>query len=446
MTRTAFLLPFLMACMVGEGIEGDHLDDYESPVTIAASPGCVPLGISEVTASGDDGHVADNAIDHDPSTRWSNLGKGSWIKVDLGEVRTLCSAGVTWFRGNERRANFTITTSADGVSFTAPSSFTSTGTMLDPEVYDLGQASARFVRITVNGNTDNDWASISELDIGGVKISGGGSGSGASSGQLDANGVKMMLPTDPARVSWWMGDPNNDNRFQIDGSGAKAVKQADGSYLFKPRKGGLSSGGTQLTLRLHVIGTTANESFTSHAQLRSRGHMTNDPEHELGDQEMTGYFRLDSITSDIDTLTKKIRGGRHTSGSAAKFAACVGLLLRYDGQGNQLFEKELFHPDTPKRAVSKLFSYGDAIAKGKWIGDKITSVRRPDGSVVNTQYIDLDPFDANGHPKNNWVKVFEYVDKGENVVNWSGKTSTWRIDEANKVYGKLLSVRSVKAQ
>ena len=90
--------------------------------------------------------------------------------------------------------------------------------------------------------------------------------------------------------------------------------------------------------------------------------------------------------------------------------------------------------------------HGDAIRQGKWIGDKITSVRQPDGSVKNTQYIDLDPFDADGKPKNNWVKVFEYVDSGSTVVSWSGRVSTWRIDEANNVYGKFMSVRSVLPQ
>jgi hypothetical protein len=195
-----------------------------------------------------------------------------------------------------------------------------------------------------------------------------------------------------------------------------------------------------------VTGTTASENFSDHSQLRQRGYMTNDKDHELADQEMTGYFRLTNITDASDTISKKIRGGRHSDGDASKYAACVGLLLRYDGQGNQLFEKELFHPTTPKNAVTKLVNYGNAIQQGHWIGDKITSVRQPDGSVKNTQYIDTDPFDANGQPKNNWVKVFEYVDSGTNVVNWSGRVSTWRIDQAKNVYAKFLSMRSVKAQ
>ena len=66
--------------------------------------------------------------------------------------------------------------------------------------------------------------------------------------------------------------------------------------------------------------------------------------------------------------------------------------------------------------------------------------------MKNTQYIDLDPFDTSGQPKNNWVKVFEYLDQGNDVVSWSGRVSTWRIDEANNVYAKFLSMRSVLPQ
>jgi hypothetical protein len=172
--------------------------------------------------------------------------------------------------------------------------------------------------------------------------------------------------------------------------------------------------------------------------------MTDDPQHELGDQEMTGYFRLTDIEAADDTISKKIRGGRHSGGSASKYSACVGLIVPYDGESTKMWEKELFHPDTPKSSVTKLFDYGDVIEKGQWVGDKITSVRQPDGSVVHTQYIDLDPFDAEGKPNNNWQKVFEYVDDGADVVNWTGKFSTWRIDEAQQVWVKYPSVRCVQ--
>src|SRR5437867_491643 len=115
MTKCMSLLLMLAVACDAEVpvIEGDHLDDYEAPTTA----GCPALGIASVTASGDDGHVAANAVDHDPATRWSALGKGSWLQVDLGEVRTVCSAGVAWYRGDQRRSQFSIAVSTDGTTF-----------------------------------------------------------------------------------------------------------------------------------------------------------------------------------------------------------------------------------------------------------------------------------------------------------------------------------------
>ena len=43
----------------------------------------------------------------------------------------------------------------------------SSGTTLSSESYSFAQISARYVRITVNGNTENNWASISEIKVNG---------------------------------------------------------------------------------------------------------------------------------------------------------------------------------------------------------------------------------------------------------------------------------------
>src|SRR6185436_7000125 len=45
---------------------------------------CAAIAGIAVKASGDDGNVASNAIDGNLGTRWSSLGKGSWIQLDLG--------------------------------------------------------------------------------------------------------------------------------------------------------------------------------------------------------------------------------------------------------------------------------------------------------------------------------------------------------------------------
>ena len=143
---------------------------------------CIKLPISGVTASGtgdaddhngqdhdaDDGNVPTNALDNNLNTRWSNLGVGSFIQADLGGQKSICSVDIAWYRGNLRANNFVISVSSDGTSFTKAFTGKSSGTTLSPETYSLPTSvTARFVRVTVNGNTENQWASITELTVDG---------------------------------------------------------------------------------------------------------------------------------------------------------------------------------------------------------------------------------------------------------------------------------------
>src|SRR5580765_3836952 len=123
------------------------------------------LPISGVTASGNDGNVPQNVLDNSLSTRWSSLGVGQFITADLGSTQSICSVDIAWYNGNSRAYPFTISTSTDGSSFTQRFSGDSSGTTLNPETYSFSAVDARYVRVTVNGNTVNTWASITELDV-----------------------------------------------------------------------------------------------------------------------------------------------------------------------------------------------------------------------------------------------------------------------------------------
>ena len=142
---------------------------------------CDKLPASSPTANGNDGNVPSNIIDNNLNTRWSNLGQGSWIQLDLGSMKSICSVDIAWYLGNQRQNNFIISTSDDGTTFTQKHSGTSSGTTTSPEKYTFtAPAEGRYVRITVNGNTQNDWASITEIATFG-----------------DAAGGGSPVPTDP---------------------------------------------------------------------------------------------------------------------------------------------------------------------------------------------------------------------------------------------------------
>jgi len=124
------------------------------------------LPISGVTASGNDGNVPQNVLDNNLATRWSSKGIGQFITADLGTAKTVCGVGIAWYRGNERISHFVISTSTNGTTFTNRFSGDSSGTTLNSEKYTFTTpVNARYVRVTVNGNTANTWASITELDV-----------------------------------------------------------------------------------------------------------------------------------------------------------------------------------------------------------------------------------------------------------------------------------------
>jgi hypothetical protein len=126
---------------------------------------CTPLTVSSVGANGNDGNVPANTQDDRLDTRWSQLGKGAWIEYDLGTTRTVSAAAIAWHAGNQRASNFTLSVSPDGTAYTQVYSGKSSGTTTEAETYAFTATSARRLRITVNGNTLNDWASIAEARV-----------------------------------------------------------------------------------------------------------------------------------------------------------------------------------------------------------------------------------------------------------------------------------------
>jgi hypothetical protein len=70
------------------------------------------------------------------------------------------------YLGDARQNNFIISVSNDGTTFTQKHSGTSSGTTIPPEKYTLPSGTeCRYVRVTVNGNTQNGWASITEIAV-----------------------------------------------------------------------------------------------------------------------------------------------------------------------------------------------------------------------------------------------------------------------------------------
>ncbi len=145
-----------------DSLEELTLENTESALT---TQNCSQLTASSVIASGNDGNVPANTIDDQLDTRWSNLGKGSWIDYDLGASKSISAVAIAWHAGSTRSNTFTVSTSPDGNTYTQVYSGKSSGTTAAAETYSFTAHSARRVRITVNGSTLNDWASIAEARV-----------------------------------------------------------------------------------------------------------------------------------------------------------------------------------------------------------------------------------------------------------------------------------------
>jgi F5/8 type C domain len=204
----------------------EELPLLENSVSTLAT--CEELPVTSVTANGNDGNVPANLIDNNVNTRWSNLGSGSWIQLDLGSMKSICSVDVNWYRGDIRQNNFVISVSNDGTTFTNKFSGTSNlGTTA--EIYSLPAGTeGRYIRIMVNGNTENQWASVTEVAVNGLE-------------QASSGPIILKKQTAPGSNTWtpykslggnFQSDPsvikNTDNTLQV-----FAVSAANGELLYK---------------------------------------------------------------------------------------------------------------------------------------------------------------------------------------------------------------------
>lgn len=122
--------------------------------------------IVKATASSDDGNVPANAIDGILSTRWSARGLGQTLVLDLASVKDVGSVSIVFYKGAERKSQFTLGLSSDGVNYVTGARLTSALSTGSQSFKVAGKA--RFVRITGYGNdsvSSTDWNSLSEVAV-----------------------------------------------------------------------------------------------------------------------------------------------------------------------------------------------------------------------------------------------------------------------------------------
>ncbi len=107
----------------------------------------------------------DGVINDVTQNRWSAEGAGNWIMYDLGAEKTLHSICIAGYRALVRSYDFMIEVSSDGTNWQTVHESVTTTYGVDHDVYQLGDVSARYVRITGLAATNTSWMGINEVRI-----------------------------------------------------------------------------------------------------------------------------------------------------------------------------------------------------------------------------------------------------------------------------------------
>ena len=120
---------------------------------------------SAVTGSTNDGNVPGNVVDNNLATRWSANGDGQWVQLDLGTAQLVTHVGVAIYNGNTRNGIFDLQVSNGGGAWTTVWSGQSSGTTTQQEIYDVDDATVRWVRYLGHMSTATTFNSVTEISI-----------------------------------------------------------------------------------------------------------------------------------------------------------------------------------------------------------------------------------------------------------------------------------------
>lgn len=97
-------------------------------------------------------------------SRWSSNGTNQQLILDLGQIETVSSLSIVWYKGDQRTSYFDIDTSTNGSNWQSVlTGGTATGSGF--QNVNVRNTGARYVRIVGKGNSDSSWNSIIEAKV-----------------------------------------------------------------------------------------------------------------------------------------------------------------------------------------------------------------------------------------------------------------------------------------
>ncbi|POH58513.1 family 20 glycosylhydrolase [Arthrobacter glacialis] len=143
-----------------------------APIVVPApAPAASPINIARtgtatahIVEAAIPGNVAANALDGNTGTRWSSsAGDAGWFQVELAASGPVDNVRINWPAGAARQ--FTLQTSADGITWTDVKSVTSTTGPARIDEILVGAANVKYVRVMLAKQWATFGYSISEFEI-----------------------------------------------------------------------------------------------------------------------------------------------------------------------------------------------------------------------------------------------------------------------------------------
>ena len=254
----------------------------------ALSSNSVKLNVSSVSADvSQNPNVPQNVLDGNLGTRWSGFGDPVNFTIDLGSVQLVDYLKIAFFKGNQRTNSFHVRVRANSSSsWEHINSKTSSGTTNSLQTFDLQNRNVRYVQLRCFGNSQNDWNSLTEVEVWGTPSSGGGNpGSGNSPGNI------LGLTTSTWKLNGFTGSPGPNATYEdnvLAATGTNFNNYEDGNYFY--------TDGTGTYFKCYRgLGTSTNSS-NPRVELRelSNGNLAS-WNGSSGTHEMTWTVRVDRL-------------------------------------------------------------------------------------------------------------------------------------------------------
>lgn len=259
-------------------------------------------------------------------------------------------------------------------------------------------------------------------------------------GNLGVDGVLELYPTVEGGNEFYLdmnNKENNTKRFNVSfghGSHLPYKLVTNDNFNYYNAEGSplnYNSGGKGKSLRLDIYG---DENSIWNNKTKNAWSSKPTPKYlhtpkGFKNHEVTGYFRPNKALGTHQALSFKLNG-RDEDNIRSLIEFVYPTATHGDVQCNVNFAH---FPYVNLKQVKQYFS-GDRYTEGKWVGIKVVLIVAPDKqSTWLAMYVDLDPIDENGKPKNNWRLKADVIfsgvkEYGSIPVTWAGQKDVIRID------------------